>query len=244
MDLSTELFARIQETAEVKITELDGKKYADKRLFEIFPPHPKTIKISTLTGIADFIKESGDVEVSNLVCVVDNYNQVTLRSKIETEFQTRSTYLQSDLQEVDLRLNQYIDAETMNIMLQSGFSSSKTKDGENDTDKELLLSYTAKLSATAENGVEDDGITQSAIAKTGIVSKSQITLKNPVELRPYRTFTEVEQPKSKFIFRTKQEGGQIYFGLFEADGGAWKNEATLLIRDFLKSQTPKLTVIA
>lgn len=56
---------------------------------------------------------------------------------------------------------------------------------------------------------------------------------NPVKLRPYRTFHEVEQPASDFIFRMKSERG-ISCALFEADGGAWENAAMANIKNYLE----------
>lgn len=60
---------------------------------------------------------------------------------------------------------------------------------------------------------------------------------NPVILRPYRTFLEVEQPESKFIFRIKEgRDGTPMFKLIEADGGLWKYEAVASIKAFLKER--------
>ncbi|PFR65873.1 hypothetical protein COK29_26730, partial [Bacillus cereus] len=53
---------------------------------------------------------------------------------------------------------------------------------------------------------------------------------NPVSLQPYRTFVEVEQPKSNFIFRMK-DGPRC--SIHEADGGAWKLQAMNNIEDYL-----------
>ena len=60
---------------------------------------------------------------------------------------------------------------------------------------------------------------------------------NPVELAPYRTFPEVEQPISKFIFRM-QEGPRA--ALYEADGGAWRNKAILSIKEYLQEELKEL----
>lgn len=59
------------------------------------------------------------------------------------------------------------------------------------------------------------------------------TAPNPIALRPYRTFNEVEQPESEFIFRL-HEGMTV--GLFEGDGGQWRNEAIWNIAEFLKGR--------
>ncbi|MEG2294316.1 MAG: hypothetical protein RR936_08180 [Carnobacterium sp.] len=50
-------------------------------------------------------------------------------------------------------------------------------------------------------------------------------------MQPYRTFLEVPQPESAFIFRLDDEGR---CALFEADGGLWKNEAILNVRKYLE----------
>ncbi len=50
-------------------------------------------------------------------------------------------------------------------------------------------------------------------------------------LRPYRTFAEVEQPASQFVFRINQNA---QMALFEADGGKWRLEAINNIANYLK----------
>ena len=56
-----------------------------------------------------------------------------------------------------------------------------------------------------------------------------------MKLKPYRTFTEVEQPESDFIFRMK-DMGSVCCALFEADGGAWRNVAMHNIKAYLQEQ--------
>ena len=60
---------------------------------------------------------------------------------------------------------------------------------------------------------------------------------NPCVLRPIRTFTEVKQPKSAFVFRMEQGSNEtVNAALFEADGGAWKIEAMENIKDYLRAE--------
>ena len=93
----------------------------------------------------------------------------------------------------------------------------------------------------AEGVTLDDGVTQAVTVKKGIAAVENVTLPNPVTLRPYRTFTEVEQPASQFVFRAA-EGPE--FMLVEADGGAWKHEAMQNIKKFMEFEVPGLAVIA
>ena len=58
-----------------------------------------------------------------------------------------------------------------------------------------------------------------------------------VQLRPFRTFLEVEQPESEFLLRVDADKG---IGLFEADGGVWKLEAKRNIADYFASHLADL----
>ncbi|WP_235888509.1 RusA family crossover junction endodeoxyribonuclease [Streptococcus pneumoniae] len=60
---------------------------------------------------------------------------------------------------------------------------------------------------------------------------------NPVTLRPYRTFSEVEQPASLFVFRIDK---QANMALFEADGKRWVADAVGNIAAYLKEQLADL----
>jgi hypothetical protein len=55
-----------------------------------------------------------------------------------------------------------------------------------------------------------------------------------VNLAPYRTFQEIEQPSSPFLFRIKGTPGEgVQCALFEADGGAWRLDAVARIEAWL-----------
>ena len=125
--------------------------------------------------------------------------------------------------------DRFIDHETFCINVQAKFLDDPT------TDKAIILKFagTVEQGSVAEYG--DDGVTQKATVKTGIASKTDAVVPNPVRLRPFRTFVEVEQPVSEFIFRMKQDKYDgINCAIFEADGGAWKNAAMKNIKDYLE----------
>ena len=74
-----------------------------------------------------------------------------------------------------------------------------------------------------------------------------VEVPNPIDLQPFRTFLEVDQPTSAFVFRIDKAGR---CALFEADGGIWKNEAMENIKEYLEEKlseeitTGYVTVIA
>ena len=121
-----------------------------------------------------------------------------------------------------LRYGHFYDTESFNILLQSRF--------EDNADKQLLLQLTGNIKDEAVKQVGDNGITQSVTVKTGVTNVDNVIVPNPVTLVPRRTFFEIEQPASPFVYRM-QSGPEC--ALFEADGGAWKQEAIKRIADYL-----------
>jgi len=90
----------------------------------------------------------------------------------------------------------------------------------------------------------DDGVTQAVEAKTGIARVENVTVPNPVTLRPYRTFLDVaEQPKCLFVFRMRQADKGPECALFEADSGLWKLEAIRQIKDWLYANAAGVSVV-
>ena len=79
-------------------------------------------------------------------------------------------------------------------------------------------------------------MTQKTTIKQGIASKADVLVPNPVTLIPYRTFLEVTQPESQFVFRIKDSGGQPVFKIVEAEGGLWRNAAMQSIKEYFEKQ--------
>ena len=106
----------------------------------------------------------------------------------------------------------------------------------------VLESQTPSPGVKGQNSGGEMGI------KTGIASKGEAVVPNPVRLRPFRTFVEVEQPESAFVFRMRQDSDDgVECAVFEADGGAWKNAAMENIKKYLQlelSDLPQFTVIS
>lgn len=128
------------------------------------------------------------------------------------------------------------DQEEFNIMLQSMFID--------DADRNLVLDFASHLKIEKGAEVQDNGISQMATVRDGVASLAQAKTPNPVTLRPYRTFNEVEQPASQFVFRINKLAN---LSLFEADGGKWKLEAVESIANYLKNElasNKKITILA
>lgn len=225
------------------VTLPDGtvQTYTDKPLNRLSKhiPMATSIKMSTLTSLVDYIKSDVDRMAEKMIIDVSSPTEVRLYSQLNEE-RDREEIAVVSARIPDFSFNSFMEQEKFCINLQSKFIDSD--------DRALILKFagTVESGTVAEYG--DDGVTQKATVKTGIASKSDAIVPNPVHLRPFRTFLEVEQPASDFIFRMKQDKYDgISCAIFEADGGAWKMEATKSIKEYLQSELadmPQFIVIS
>lgn len=223
-----------------EIMSVDGEQYCDKELHRIsFNPKARSIEMTTLTSLVEYIKANIDTMDENMIIHVQSPTKVAMYSKLDDE-REREFLVEVNAQVPEFRYGRYMDHESFLIALQSKFID--------NPDRELLLKFTGTVESGTVSQYGDDGITQKATIKTGIASKGEAIVPNPVKLRPFRTFLEVEQPESAFVFRMQQDGnGGVNCAIFEADGGTWKNAAMRNVKDYLQfelADMPQFTVIS
>ena len=207
------------------IIELDQGTFSRVSLNRVTEPVASKLTVSTLTGLVDYIKTNVDHLEGKLLIQVKSPEEVALYSPLNAD-REREKYVSAEaILPNNVVYDRFLDTERFNIMLQSAFVD--------DEDKSKLLKYTALITVDTVKNFGDDGISQKVTVKTGVASVSDAVVPNPVTLAPFRTFPEVEQPESKFIFRMK-EGPSA--ALFEADGGAWRNKAILNIKAYLEKE--------
>lgn len=218
------------------IIQLDQGTYSKKSLTRIEDELAATLTVTTLTGLVDYIKANIDRLQGSLLIQVKSHSEVLLYSPLNSD-KNRELYISANaILPNNVRYEQFLDTERFNIMLQSAFVD--------NADKSVILKYTGLIQDEAVKTTGDDGVSQAVTIKTGVASVGQAVVPNPVTLAPYRTFPEVEQPESKFIFRMK-EGPSA--ALFEADGGAWRNKAIQNIKEYLQQalkDTHNIEIIA
>ena len=212
------------------VQDIHDDVYSDKELYRIDKhiPTASAIEMNTLSSLVDYIKNRIDTMPDHMIIHVVSPEEVKLFSCLNDN-RKREYLVNVKAQVPAFRYESFIDHETFCINVQAKFLDDPA------TDKAILLQFagTVEHGSVAEYG--DDGVTQKATVRTGIASKTEAVVPNPVKLRPYRTFVEVEQPVSEFIFRMKQDKYDgINCAIFEADGGAWKNAAMKSIKEYLE----------
>lgn len=204
----------------------EGKEWFDRKahdMMELDPKrYPEPLRLSSLTSLVEYIKkqldETNDIK---LIVHVKDHETVEVKSELD-ENNKRMTFASALAITPETSFGKFLSTEQFNIMLQSSF----IKHG----DSELLLQFASAVRIDKGAEIADNGISQTTTIKSGVSSFVQAKTPNPVTLKPYRTFFEVDQPESKFIFRINDNPG---CALFEADGGIWRAAAKENIHEYL-----------
>lgn len=220
---------KIEEMSEPHIEEIGGYSYTDKKLLLIEEPQTKTIEFNTLRGMTEVLKKEIFNFNTTVIVNVRSHNRVEIHSGIAKTDRSREQPYVCNAELISISFDRWLDYETMMIMLKSRFVD--TPELQNVI--QLLGTITDEKSAQTT----DDGFTQTVVVRKGIALKDNKVVKPIVKLKPYRTFSEVDQPESEFLLRLS-DGGNV--ALFEADGGAWKLEARHSIAEYIKEQLAEL----
>ena len=221
-------FEYIVGLSEPKVQFIHDQVYSDKPLHRIsYIPYADSIGMNTLSSLIDYIKSGVDTFNGKMIIHVQSPTQVSMYSALDVE-RNRENVVIVRANVPEFTFNRFDNHESFVIGVQSKFVDDP------NTDKALLLKFAGTVEAGSVAEYGDDGISQKATVKTGIASKGDAIIPSPARLKPFRTFVEVDQPVSSFIFRMKDDRcGGVQCALFEADGGAWKIGAMEAIKAYL-----------
>lgn len=124
--------------------------------------------------------------------------------------------------------NMKLGFEEAQIALRTRFQSS------ND------ITYAQKLLSDITTGCKvtynDNGVATTIVTQQGVALQGKENIRPVINLRPYRTFQELEQPASDFLIRLSDR----YISFIEADGGMWKLAARKAIKAYLEENLADL----
>ena len=217
-----------EENTKTEVVEICGRTYANRNLTrydKILKADP--VGASSLSALVDYIATRSEEfpEGRNMILHIVSPKKVRLVSGLDVE-RGRECLFVAEAEVSEFNFGRWYDQESFIIELQANFSASP--------DREILLKVAGNVEQKNDQSFADDGVTQVVTMKTGIAQKGDVIVPNPVGLVPYRTFQEVDQPSSQFVFRIR-DNGEPAFMLLEAQNQIWKNEAVANIKGYLKA---------
>ena len=212
------------ETVEVK-----ERTYATKGLTRVDAERDvNTITVRNLSGIVDYIRSNFDHEREVMIQIASP-TEVNLYDALNND-NDRRNYMRASAMLPQITFERFMGREEFNVMMQSCFV-------EAGSDKEKVIKVIGSIVEENSLAQQDDGMTQRVTINQGVASRATENIPNPVSLKPFRTFVEINQPESDFILRLR-EGGMV--ALFEADGGAWELNAMESIRSYFQMELQEL----
>ena len=224
-----------------QVTLVDDRTYTDKTLNRIAKPLDAAVTVSTLDGFLALIQRLA-APASDFFIHVVNEKKVSLVASACTVWGERLELAHAVAPPLaEFPFANWLDQEQFFIALQ--MQCAAWVDG---TDLDYLLKIAANITAEQVATSEDNGISQNVALRKGVSLKTGETLRPRVQLAPFRSFREVDQPISPFIFRVKSvtPGAPPNLALFEADGGKWKIQAVQNVKAYLAAANLPLAIVA
>jgi hypothetical protein len=204
-------------------------------------PSPKAttaaMSLTTLAALSEYVKSDFD-SVKDAGLFVLSEAQVCLESKIFGDFRQRECFAMAlPFLSKGFRYGEYLEIETFVTDVQSHFVQ--------DAMTAQVLRVVGSIQTESVQTSTDDGVSQTVTARSGIAKLVSMEVPNPVVLRPFRTFPEIEQPASNFVLRMERRDGKLpRVALFETSDNQWKVEAVKKIGTYLRDQNLGIPIFA
>lgn len=222
------------------VHEHEGRPYIKGSWSRLLEPEADTLNVCTLTGLKDYLESNPDgLDLKGLMVHVIDHSTVKVRSVPVGGHKQRPVFMTAEALIPDHMFSRatrpsYYPPSVFIPYLQSCFA-----EVEGD-DLQAVIRVCGNVDVEAGVSQKDDGMTQKVATRTGVVTKSEEEVPNPVVLYPFSSFVEILQPARKMVLRfagNADEGAGA--ALIEADGGAWKITAMQSIADWLRENLPE-----
>lgn len=212
----------------------EGKTFYDRSkatLVELEPiKRAETLTVNSLSGLSGYLKSKFRTLESDkkLLLHVESPTKVVIYSELDSD-RRRESVIEATALLDKFPYGRFMNSEDFIINVQALI--------QRELDAEEILACASSIRIEGGGDLTDNGISQTVTVKKGAATLVEAEVPSPAELRPYRTFLEVEQPSSPFVFRINRRGE---CALFEADGGIWKHEAMENVSQYLVNELKEL----
>jgi len=234
-----EAIEKILTLSDPKTVKIGAREFSSQPLHQVKPNSVQALHLNSLQALVQYVKNNPDEWVKKGIFLnVTSPEKVELLWTMDQVHPTRNVlaFVDCENHQEDFAFGRKFNNEEFVIALQSQFVQTESLF--------LLQKIASNLKAESVKTSQDDGIAQVVGQSAGVFLKTELKIPNPIKLRPFRTFREIEQPESQFVFRVHQVRDELpQCALYEADGGAWKLEAMQKIGEYLKSNLTDIVVL-
>lgn len=234
-----EAIEKIVSMAGIQVVEGAGRPYRNDTMAALPRPlnQPVTVNMHTLSGLCDYLTHDIDHDVAKMGVLVGSHEHAMVVTDTIGDFNQR--FFMADAKPYvgrQFKFGQYVDPEQFIVDVQSCFVQDDTT--------AALLKIIGNLQSEQVATVVDDGVSQQVTAKAGVARVSNVVLPNPVVLRPFSSFQEIEQPARRFVLRVRRGASLPEIALFESSDEQWKLAAVKSIKEYITANAPGVLVLA
>jgi hypothetical protein len=244
-----EFVSKILSLGTPNFQKIGDLQYVDKSIHLLTPPMADRVECSTLQGFVDLLMEGelDEIDPKSALIHVTSPHSVELVAKVADEYGRRRVWARAKYPEVEgFKFCTWHSPESFIISALQHFQRVKIEndDGTFAKDLDYVLSVASRITAERATDYEDDGFAQRVAVKQGVALKAETVLRPTIQLSPYRTFAEIDQVISQFVFRAKIADDKVLLALFDGDGGRWKLGAVAAIKEWLGQKVGEVPVIS
>lgn len=213
------------DSQEIIVKDINGETYIKGDARRIPSDMASEMRLNSLDSTVDYIKDCINGRKFELPYVVNvGYKEIDVYSGLNDRLQ-RNSLIETTPSLPRISFDQWMDMESFVIQLKTCFVETENLN--------KLVAIVSSITDESKVSMEDDGfgLKVSQVSGTTIKKPEEFQINPIVRLAPYRTFTELDQPESRFLLRVR-DGGKM--ALYEADGGMWKLEAQKNASDYLR----------
>ena len=219
----------VDNQVEPEIIEHEGVDYIKTAhgYEQLKKPQTRKIEVNSLDGLIKLIKnhkkDANGVEgVYTPLIVRADFNCIEVMGALNTD-KSRNYLFEANPMIPRLNIGYDMSVEEMIILLSTSFIMTENT--------EKFINSLSSLRVVEEVEFNDDGVGQTVTARKGASMNAKFQVQPIVKLKPIRTYAEIDQVESKFLFRVNKDGTVC---LREADGGQWKYETQKRIVAYLE----------
>ena len=224
--LDRSFIEKIEQMAKNEIVAVNEVEYSTRDLYKVKKPMASSLQVYTLESVVNFIKASMKLgaKITYPLFVKMNYDKVQVYSQL-SENLDRDYLIEAHPLCPNIPFGRFMNVDEFIIKLQTNF--------EDTPNRIALLKLVSQLMSVDTLELSDNGFSQEVVIKAGVALDEKVEIQPIIKLKPIRTFMEVDQVESLFLFRVNN---QKQVALFEADGGKWKEDARQLIKAYFEEQ--------
>lgn len=235
-ELAEKIEELVEEKVKPEIVEHEGVDYikSSHGFEQLRKPRTNKIEVNCLDGLVKIIKNliyDANIEeiygIHKPFIINLDFNCIEVMSALNLD-KSRNYLAEANPMIPQLNIGYDMTVEEMIILLSTSFVQTE------NTQK--FIESLSSLRIVEEVEFNDDGIGQTVTAKKGASMNQKYQIQPIVKLQPIRTYAEIEQVESKFLFRVNKDGTVC---LREADGGQWKYDTQKRIVAYLEGQLKK-----